>query len=154
MHVDHLWKGCIVSDYTKPLPPITEQSKPFWDATRERRLQLPRCDHCGTFHTYFEPWCSHCGKEGVHWESLSGRGRIWANCRFHKVYFPGFAADSPYNVAMVELDEGPRLMTNIIGIPNGSLSEMPIGMQVEAVFVDVTDEVTLVKFRPVWGVPA
>ena len=82
-----------MSNYIKPLPPVGEQSKPFWNATREGRLQLPRCDHCGTFHTYFEPWCSHCGKEGVHWEELSGRGRIWANCRFHKVYFPGFAAE-------------------------------------------------------------
>ncbi len=137
-----------MSEYTKPLPPITEQSRPFWEATRARRLQLPRCDHCGAFHTYFEPWCSECGKEGVHWEELSGKGRIWANCRFHKVYFPGFAGDSPYNVAMVQLDEGPKLMTNIVDLPTGNLSEMPIGMPVEAVFVDVTDEVTLVKFRP------
>ena len=137
-----------MSDYTKPLPPVTKQSQPFWEATRERRLQLPRCDYCGTFHTYFEPWCSHCGKEGVHWEALSGRGRIWANCRFHKVYFPGFAADAPYNVAMVELEEGPRIMTNIVGLANGTLAEMPIGMHVEAVFEAVTDEITLVKFTP------
>jgi len=132
--------------YAKPLPPITPQSRPFWDAARERRLLLPRCDHCGTFHTYFEPWCSHCGLEGVHWEELSGRGHIWTNCRFHKHYFPGF--DGPYNVAMVELEEGPRVMTNIVGIQNGTLDEMPIGMAVQAVFEDVTDEVTLVKFRP------
>ena len=65
--------------YNKPLPPITPQSRPFWEAARERRLLLPRCDHCGTFHTYFEPWCSHCGLEGVHWEELSGRGHIWTN---------------------------------------------------------------------------
>ena len=134
------------SSYAKPLPPITQQSRPFWEATRQHRLILPRCDHCGTFHTYFEPWCSHCGQEGVHWEALSGRGRIWANCRFHRQYFPGF--DGPYNVAMVELEEGPRLMTNIVGTAHGTLDEMPIGMAVEAVFDDVTDEVTLVKFRP------
>ncbi len=137
-----------MSEYAKPLPPISEQSKPFWDATRVGRLQLPRCDHCGTFHTYFEPWCSHCGKEGVHWEELSGRGKIWANCRFHRVYFAGFGPEMPYNVAMVELDEGPRVMTNIVGLPNGTLDEMPIGMRVEAVFESVTDDVTLVKFKP------
>jgi uncharacterized protein len=138
-----------MSGYAKPLPPINEQSQPFWEATREDRLQLPRCNHCGTFHTYFEPWCSHCGQEGVHWEQLSGRGRIWANCRFHRVYFPGFAPEMPYNVAMVELEEGPRIMTNIVGLPTGALEEMPIGMAVEAVFESVTAEVTLVKFRPV-----
>jgi uncharacterized OB-fold protein len=135
-----------MSQYAKPLPAITEQSRPFWEATRQRRLQLPRCDHCGTFHTYFEPWCSQCGKEGVHWEQLSGRGRIWANCKFHKMYFPGF--EGPYNVAMVELEEGPRLMTNIVGLARDALDEMPIGLEVQAVFEDVTDEVTLVKFQP------
>lgn len=135
------------TSYGKPLPAITEHSRPFWEAARQRRLELPRCDHCGTFHTYFEPWCNHCSREGVHWERLSGRGRIWANCRFHRMYFPGF--DGPYNVAMVELDEGPRLMTNIVGTPNGTLDELPIGLPVQAVFEDVTEEVTLVKFRPV-----
>jgi uncharacterized OB-fold protein len=138
-----------MSGYAKPLPPINEHSQPFWEATREGRLQLPRCNHCGTFHTYFEPWCSHCGQEGVHWERLSGRGRIWANCRFHRVYFPGFAPEMPYNVAMVELEEGPRIMTNIVGLPTGALDEMPIGMAVEAVFEPITAEVSLVKFRPV-----
>lgn len=135
------------SSYGKPLPAITEHSRPFWEAARNGRLELPRCDHCGTFHTYFEPWCSHCSREGVHWEQLSGRGRIWANCRFHRMYFPGF--DGPYNVAMVELEEGPRLMTNIVGIPHGTLDELPIGLPVQAVFEGVTDEVTLVKFKPV-----
>jgi uncharacterized OB-fold protein len=133
--------------YAKPLPPITAKSLPFWQATHEHKLLLPRCDHCKTFHTYFEPWCSHCGHEGVHWAPLSGRGRIWSNCRFHKHYFAGF--DGPYNVAMVELEEGPRIMTNIVGTPNGTLDEMPIGMAVEAVFEEVNDTVTLLKFKPV-----
>jgi uncharacterized OB-fold protein len=135
-----------MSDYTKPLPTITPQNRPFWSATRQHQLQLPRCNHCGTFHTYFEPWCNHCGAEGVHWEALSGRGKIWANCRFHKQYFPHF--ETPYNVAMVELIEGPRLMTNIVGLPHGTLDEMPLGMEVEVAFEDVTDEITLVKFKP------
>ena len=133
--------------YAKPLPPITAKSLPFWQATREHKLLLPRCDNCKTVHTYFEPWCSQCGHEGVHWALLSGRGRIWSNCRFHKHYFPGF--DGPYNVAMVELEEGPRIMTNIVGTPNGTLDEMPIGMAVEAVFEEVNDTVTLLKFKPV-----
>lgn len=137
-----------MSAYKKPLPAITDQSRRYWDAAKAGRLELPRCDHCGAFHTYFEPWCSHCGGEGVHWEQLSGRGTIWANCRFHKVYFPGFEDVVPYNVALVELEEGPRMMTNIVGLEHGTLDEMPIGMEVEAVFDPVTPEVTLVKFRP------
>lgn len=135
--------------YAKPLPPIDEHSRPYWGAAKAGRLELPQCDHCGTFHTYFEPWCSHCGGEGVHWARLSGKGEIWANCRFHRAYFSGF--DLPYNVAIVELEEGPRLVTNIVGLAHGTLDEMPIGMKVEAVFDPVTDEVTLVKFKPADG---
>lgn len=140
-----------MNTYSKPLPAITEQSKPFWDAAKAGRLLLPRCDHCSAFHTYFEPWCSHCGREGVHWENLTGRGRIWANCRFHKAYFPGFETELPYNVAIVELDEGPRMVTNIVDLPTGALDEFPIGMEVEAAFTPVTGEVTLVRFRPAAG---
>jgi uncharacterized OB-fold protein len=131
----------------KPLPAITDKSRPYWEAAKAGRLELPRCDNCGTFHTYFEPWCNKCGHEGVHWEQLSGRGRIWANCRFHRLYFAGFESDLPYNVAMVELEEGPRMVTNIVGLPTGALEEMPYGMAVEAVFEPVNDEVTLVKFK-------
>jgi uncharacterized OB-fold protein len=134
--------------YSKPLPAITPQSRPFWDAAKEGRLLLPRCDHCGAFHTYFEPWCNQCGGEGTHWEELSGRGRIWANCRFHRLYFTGFEASLPYNVAIVELDEGPRMVTNIVGLREDTLDEMPIGMPVRVAFDAVTDEVTLVKFAP------
>lgn len=136
-----------MSAYDRPLPAITEQSRRFWDAAKAGRLDLPRCNNCGTFHTYFEPWCNICAHEGVHWEEVSGRGRIWANCRFHKVYFPGFKEDTPYNVAIVELEEGPRLVTNIVGLEQGTLEEMPIGMAVEAYFDPVTPEVTLIKFR-------
>jgi len=131
----------------KPLPPINDKSRRYWEAAKAGRLELPRCDNCGTFHTYFEPWCNKCGHEGVHWEQLSGRGRIWANCRFHKLYFASFEPDLPYNVAMVELEEGPRMITNIVGLPTGALEEMPYGMEVEAVFERVNDEVTLVKFK-------
>ena len=137
-----------MSAYSKPLPPIDDHSRPYWEAAKAGRLQLPRCNHCGTFHTYFEPWCNKCGQEGVHWEELSGQGNIWANCRFHRAYFSGFELDLPYNVALVELNEGPRLMTNIVGLSSGTLEEMPIGMPVTAVFDSVTPEVTLIKFRP------
>lgn len=134
--------------YAKPLPPLDEHNRHFFEAAKAGRLELPRCDHCGSFHTYFEPWCNKCGHEGVHWEELSGRGRIWANCRFHKAYFKGFEAELPYNVAMVELEEGPRLVTNIVGLANGTLEEMPIGMAVEVAFDPVTEDVTLIKFKP------
>jgi uncharacterized OB-fold protein len=75
----------------------------------------------------------------------SGRGRIWSWTVFHKSYFAGFANEVPYAVAVVELAEGPRMWTQVVGIPNPDLQ---IGTPVQAIFDDVTDDVTLVKFRP------
>jgi uncharacterized OB-fold protein len=98
---------------------------------------------------YFEPWCNACSEVGVEWQTLSGYGHIWANCRFHKAYFSGFQSSLPYNVAIVQLDEGPKMMTNIVNLPSGALNEMPIGMRVKTFFEDVTNEITLVKFQSV-----
>jgi len=136
-----------MSEYLKPLPNITPHSKPFWDAAKEHRLLLPRCIHCKTVHMYFEPWCNACSKVGIEWQTLSGYGHIWANCRFHKSYFPGFQSFLPYNVAIVQLDEGPKMMTNIVNLHDGTLNEMPIGMRVKTFFEDVTNEITLIKFE-------
>jgi uncharacterized OB-fold protein len=69
---------------------------------------------------------------------------VWTKTIFHQVYFPGFRDEVPYNVVMIALDEGPRLYSNVVGTPN---DEIRIGDRVEAVFDDVTSEVTLLKFR-------
>jgi uncharacterized OB-fold protein len=69
---------------------------------------------------------------------------------FHQIYFEGFRAEAPYNVALVRLDEGPSLLTNVVGIPN---EELTIGMPVSVVFEDATAEVTVPKFQPVEGRP-
>ena len=133
--------------YDKPLPFITESSRPFWDAARKGRIVLPKCRSCGALRTYFEPWCNRCGHEGADWAPITPTGHIWANCRFHKEYFQGFTLEIPYNVAIVELDDGPRLITNIVGLNRGDLNEMPIGAPVQAVFEPVSDSVTLIKFH-------
>ena len=132
--------------YTKPLPVIDEASRPFWDAAKRHELRLPCCDKCATCRTYFEKWCASCGNDTFTWKLLSGRGTVWSHCTFHRPYFQSLADEVPYNVALVELAEGPRLITNIVGIER---EKIEIGMPVEVAFDDVTDEVTLVKFRPV-----
>jgi uncharacterized OB-fold protein len=134
--------------YAKPLPASDDLSRPFWDAAKRGELRLPRCGSCGAYRTYFEKWCASCGHDRFAWALLSGRGIVWSHCAFHRAYFPGFADELPYNVALVELAEGPRLVTNIVGIERERIA---IGMPVEVFFDDVTPELTLMKFQPVRG---
>ena len=136
-----------MSEYTKPLPDIAdERMRPYWEAVKRHELRMQRCPACG--HVRFPPakFCPECLEENDAWAPLSGRGTVWSFGIYEHVFHRAFAGDIPYNVALVELAEGPRLITTIVGIPNESIT---IGMPVEAVYDDVTDEVTLLKFRPV-----
>lgn len=131
--------------YAKPLPHVTPLTQPFWDAARAGRLDVQRCGNCGTLRFPPARICDECLSEDVAWVTVSGRAAVWSMCEFHRLYFKGFAAELPYNVALVRLDEGPRMYTNLVGIPYKGIK---IGMRVQAVFEPVTDDVTLVKFRP------
>ena len=135
-----------MSEYRKPLPAIDEHSAPFWQAAREHRLKLPKCTSCGTLRIHFERWCAECGHDGFEWTLLSGRGKLWSHCTFYKAYFEGFKEDLPYNVSIVELEEGPHLITNLVDIDQ---VELHIGMPLTVYFDDVTPELTLIKFKPI-----
>lgn len=130
----------------KPLPSISEYNRPFWDWARQHELRLQRCLDCGRPWAPVGPVCPHCFSERFEWARMSGRGTIASWVVFHKLYHPGFARDIPYNVAFIELDEGPRLISNVVGVPN---ERVHIGMPVEVVFDDVDQNVSLPKFRPV-----
>ena len=129
----------------KPLPSISDFNRPFWEAAKRHELRLQCCKSCGKFWAPNGPVCPHCFSEDYEWKRLSGRGRIATWVVFHKLYHPGFADELPYNVAFVEVDEGPRIVSNIVGVKNEGLR---IGMPVEVVFEDVTTDITLPKFRP------
>jgi uncharacterized OB-fold protein len=131
-------------EYRKPLPRITADNRPFWEATRRHELRLQRCRACGRFRYPPAPVCPDCLSEDAEWTPVSGRGTVSTFVVFHKVYFPSFAGDVPYNVVQVELEEGPRLTANLVDAPN---DEIRVGMPVEVVFDDVTPEVTLPRFR-------
>jgi len=135
-----------VADYKKPLPNINNpNTKPFWEAARRHELRAQRCPDC-TFVRYpAAKFCPECLAENDEWVALSGKGKVWSFGVYHHVFSPAFKDDIPYNAALVELDEGPRMITNIVGVPNEAIT---VGMPVEVAFDDVTDEVTLVKFRP------
>lgn len=134
-----------MSDYRKPLPRVTPDNRPFWEAARRHELRLPRCLKCRILWYPLGPVCPECFSERCEWARLSGRGKISSWVVFHKAYFPEFAADIPYNVVQVELEEGPRLLANLVGIANDRIE---IGMPVEVLFDDVTPDITLPRFRP------
>ena len=135
-------------EYKKPLPIPSELSAPFWDACRRHELVLQRCRGCGAFRFPPAVLCPECLSEVAEWRGVSGKGKVFSFVIFRRVYHPAFEADLPYTVALVELEEGPRLISNIVGCPP---ERVACDMRVEVVFEDVTPEATLPKFRPVAG---
>jgi uncharacterized protein len=134
------------SEYKKPLPNLTnERTKPFWEAAKRHELRMQRCPNCGYVRYPPAPRCPECLEENDDWVLLSGRGKVWSFSIYHHVFNQTFKEEIPYNIALVELEEGPRLLTNIVGIPNDKLR---VDMPVEVAFDDVTDDVALVKFAP------
>ena len=132
----------------KPKPRPAPESLPYWQAAKEHRLALPKCEDCDKF--WFPPSraCPQCLSMNASFQTVSGRGKVFSFVTFHRVYRPAFAQDVPYVVALVELEEGPRLLTNILGI---SHEDVRCEMPVEVVFDDYDDEMSIPKFRPLAG---
>ena len=130
----------------KPLPAVGPDMAPFFDAARRHELVVQRCASCGTRRFPARAICSHCLSREATWVRTAGRGRIFSFAVMHQANHPGFAAEVPYAVVVIELDEGVRLLSNLVDCP---LAAIRIGLPVEVVFDDVTAEVTLPKFRPV-----
>jgi len=134
-----------MAQYLKPLPTITPLNQPYWEGLRRHQLRMQRCDRCGKIWYPPSPLCPQCWSREFTWTALSGRGRVTSWVVFHQSYFKGFDGEIPYNVAEVELDEGPRLMTNIVNVSN---EEIKAGIPVEIIYDDVAEELTLAKFQP------
>ena len=130
---------------SKPLPQITSLDRPFWEHARRHTLTLQRCSSCGRCRYPASPVCAFCESDGHEWVPVSGRGRVLSWVVFHRCYFPSFADEIPYNVAIVTLDEGVNFVSNILA-PNETLRR---DMPVEVTFEDVTPEISIPKFRPV-----
>jgi len=130
--------------YEKPLPVIDPDTAPYWDALRQHRLLLKRCLDCNRFHFYPRALCPHCYSDSLEWAEVSGVGEIYSYTVARRPAGPAFKADTPYIVAVVALDEGPRMMTNIVGTAPANVQ---IGRRVAVSYDDVTDAVTLPKFK-------
>ena len=128
----------------KPLPMPTEDSAAYWEGTRAGELRAQECADCDHLRWPPAPVCPRCLSLAHAWVKLSGRGTVFSWIVVHKSQHPAFWGD-PFNVAIVELEEGPRLHTNLIDV---DLAAIRIGLPVEVVFEKQDDEITLPKFRP------
>jgi uncharacterized OB-fold protein len=119
--------------------------RPFWEACRRHEFWLQRSGRTGRYH-----WPAVCdpetGREGMEWVPATGRGVVHTFTIIHQAYRPDLAERVPYNVVVVELEEGPLFHSNLVGCAN---QEIRIGMPVEVVFDDVSEDVTLPRFRPI-----
>jgi uncharacterized OB-fold protein len=128
----------------RALPEPTPETAHFWEGTRAGELRLQRCTACAA--TYFppRPFCPHCASGAVEVFAASGRGRLYSYIISH-LAAPGF--EPPYFIAVVELEEGPRLLSNLVGVAPDS-STLALDMPLEVVFAPVSEEVSLPLFRP------
>lgn len=135
-----------MSDYSGPVPTPTPETRPFWEAARRHELCLQHCGSCGGYVFYPRVACPHCLAGNLEWRWVSGKGTLETFTVVHRGQ-KGFPLGAPYVIAIVRLAEGPRLMSNLIGIAPDP-AKITIGMPLEVVFEDVTAEVTLPRFRP------
>lgn len=126
-------------------PPVDSVSAPFWDGTRQRRLVLPWCRSCDRAFFFPRVFCPHCGGSAISWRDASGRGEVYAVTVEHRPQNPGMAAMAPYAVALVQLDEDVRMLTNVVGADPASLR---VGDRVTVAWEPLDDGRHLPLFRP------
>ena len=107
---------------TKPIrPTINDVNRPFWDGCTHGKLLVQRCTQCGFRRYPAAGACPKCLSPGAEWEPLSGRGKVFSFIVFHRAYHPAWESKVPYVVAMIELDEGPMMMSNVVGVDPAAL---------------------------------
>ena len=131
--------------YAKPLPRIDEESKGFWEGCQRHQLYVQRCRSCASYRYYPRALCPSCLSDDTEWVLSSGRGTVYTYTVTYQNQAPGFRDQLPYVLAYVELDEGVRMLTNIVDCRP---EDVRIGLPVQVTFEDVTPEATLPKFKP------
>jgi hypothetical protein len=131
-------------DFPRPVPGPVEA--PFWEWCRRHELRLQRCVDCGAFRFHPRPRCPECRSADATWDAVAGTGTVASYTIVHPPVLPAFADRVPYNAVVVQLDEGPFMVSNLVDVANDDLA---VGMRVEVTFVDLDDTLTLPQFRPI-----
>jgi len=131
--------------YLKPLPSVDEETRPWWEALQRHELYVQKCRDCGDLRYHPRAQCTSCLSPRTEWVRCSGRGTLYTFTATYQNQSAGFRESLPYIMAWVELEEGVKMLTNLVECRP---EEAKIGMPVEVVYEDVTPQVTLAKFRP------
>lgn len=132
-------------EIAKPVPAVTPQMVPFFEAARQGELKVQRCAGCGALRFPAREICARCLSRKHDWVKVNGRGEVLSFNIRRQVYHPAFAAEVPYAVVMIKLEEGPAIVSNLLGVKPDRIR---CGMPVEVVFEQVDDQVSPPKFRP------
>lgn len=129
----------------KPAPGVTPDTAPYWEAANRRELALPRCRACDELVFYPRPFCPRCLGSDLAWETLSGRATLHSYVVNHRPV-PGWEEETPYVIAIVELAEGPRMMSNVVGVEPDP-AQLPIDLPLLVDF-EARGEQLVPVFRP------
>jgi uncharacterized OB-fold protein len=129
---------------TRPIPVPDAATEAFFSAAKQGKLLIKRCPNCGRNRPPQAERCDSCQNENLEWQEASGKGTIYSFVIMHQVVHPAFKDEVPYAVIVVDLDEGVRFQSNLVGTDQ---ADIRIGMSVEAVFEDLSESVAVPKFR-------
>ena len=133
-------------DGLQPVVSPAPDGEQFWAAAREHRLELPHCEDCDS--AFFHPRviCPRCGSRAIRWVRSDGRGILYSFCVQYRSAIPGLTS-SPFVTALVDLDDGPRMMGFLVGVPDDP-EQIRCGTRVQVGFADLEDGQTVLTFRP------
>lgn len=134
---------------TRVEPAVAAGAEPFWDATRRQQLVLPWCTSCQRPFWYPRPACPRCLGSDIEWRAASGRGEVYAVTVVHRAQNPLMADRAPYPVVLVDLEEGVRMMSNVVGVEP---ARVQVGMPVQLTWEELSDGRNLPLFEP--GTPS
>ena len=136
-----------MSSYAKPLPEITDLTKPLWEASKRGELVIQKCRKCSHMQWYPRPSCGNCASRDLEWSKVSGKGKVYSFTIVRQVIgnSPEFQKDIPFVVAEIDLEEGVRIYSNVVGV---NPEEVKVDMPVEVTFEECTPEISLPKFKP------
>ena len=134
-----------MAEYQKLLPTITPESRPYWEAAQRGQLLIQRCGDCGRHQFYRRQFCARCWSYDIQDVVASGKGTVWTYTVTHQNRARGYRDEVPYVLALVELEEGVRMFTNLVEC---APQDVTIGMPVEVAFAKATDSVTVPNFKP------
>lgn len=132
--------------YQKPLPVPNADNRLFWDGCKKHKLLFQKCLSCGLVRWPPSIICPGCHSDDTGVIEATGKGKIYTYAVYHQAYHPGFESEVPYVTAVIELEEGPHFLSNIIGCES---DQIECDMPVEVVWEDITEEFSLPKFKPI-----